>query len=140
VTSIDFHSKVADKAHHACRLLRKARAANTRCVVYWTDQAALHALDQLLWTFSPLDFLPHTMLGTPDAAQAPIVLTGHVADTPHTDLLVNLDRATPTFFSRFERVIEIVGDDEDDRLAGRVRWNFYKERGYALSHHDLSKG
>jgi DNA polymerase IIIc chi subunit len=36
-------------------------------------------------------------------------------------------------------MIEIVGVDEESALAGRRRWQFYKERGYAVTHTDLSK-
>jgi DNA polymerase-3 subunit chi len=44
-----------------------------------------------------------------------------------------------TFFSRFERVIEIVGCDDEDARLGRSRYSFYRDRGYALRHFDLRK-
>ena len=53
-------------------------------------------------------------------------------------MLVNLHPAPPPFFSRFERLAEIVGTDEADAAAGRERWKFYKERGYELRPHNLS--
>ncbi|HEX2530741.1 MAG TPA: DNA polymerase III subunit chi, partial [Burkholderiaceae bacterium] len=33
MTRIDFHSNVPDKTAYACRLVRKARAANCRIVI-----------------------------------------------------------------------------------------------------------
>ena len=54
-------------------------------------------------------------------------------------MLVNLHPAPPPFFSRFERLAEIVGTDADDAAAGRERWKFYKERGYELRPHNLSQ-
>jgi DNA polymerase-3 subunit chi len=53
-------------------------------------------------------------------------------------VLVNLHRDPPPFFSRFERLAEIVGTDEDSVAAGRARYRFYRERGYELRNHDLS--
>ena len=44
----------------------------------------------------------------------------------------------PPFFSRFERLAEIVG--VDDAAAGRERYKFYRERGYELRAHDMRAG
>jgi len=43
------------------------------------------------------------------------------------------------FFSRFERVIEIVTQDENDARLGRERYSFYKDRGYELRHIPLTQ-
>jgi DNA polymerase-3 subunit chi len=51
---------------------------------------------------------------------------------------VNLDSQQPEFFSRFERVIEVVTGDDEDRQAARARWKFYQERGYALTSYDIA--
>lgn len=135
MTHIDFHTGVPNKAAYACRVLRKARASGRQAVVYWSDAAALQSFDKLLWSFSPLDFLPHVFANDALAGQTPILLTDAVVDTPHTDLLVNLDAQSPTFFSRFDRVVEVVSNDQADALAGRARYKFYKDRGYELKHH-----
>ena len=55
------------------------------------------------------------------------------------DVLVNLDGNLPPAFSRFERLLEIVGTDEADRGPARERFKFYRDRGYAIAAHDLSK-
>ena len=54
-------------------------------------------------------------------------------------MLINLHPSPPPFFSRFERLVEIVGAGADDIAAGRERWRFYKERGYALRSHNLAQ-
>jgi DNA polymerase-3 subunit chi len=53
------------------------------------------------------------------------------------DVLINLDPAPPSVFSRFDRLLEIVTQDESDLVASRQRYRFYKERGYQLVTHDL---
>ena len=54
-------------------------------------------------------------------------------------MLINLGLAPPPFFSRFERLAEIVGVDPADAEAGRERYRFYRERGYELRTHSLGE-
>jgi DNA polymerase-3 subunit chi len=50
--------------------------------------------------------------------------------------LINLDDEWPPFFSRFERLVEIVGTEEDNKVKARARYKFYKDRGYPLQTFD----
>jgi DNA polymerase-3 subunit chi len=135
MTRIDFHSNVPDKIAYTCRLVRKARAANCRIVLLAGDRTELATLDQALWTFSALDFLPHATVGDDNIAMTPVILTDDdSADLPHHQILINLSAATPTHFARFERMFEIISADEDDKAAGRERYRFYQQRGYPLTH------
>ncbi|WP_034292376.1 DNA polymerase III subunit chi [Herbaspirillum sp. RV1423] len=135
MTRIDFHSNVPNKLAYACRLVRKARTAQCNIVLLGKDRSELAQLDQLLWTFSEQDFLPHVRAGDPLAAQTPVILTdSETAELPHHQVLINLSGATPEHFARFERMFEIISSDETDKVAGRDRYRFYKERGYPLSH------
>ncbi|MBV8667159.1 MAG: DNA polymerase III subunit chi [Burkholderiaceae bacterium] len=136
MTRIDFHSNVPDKIGYACRLVRKARAADCRVVLYSDDRAQLAALDQALWAFSELDFLPHVMAEDILATQTPILLTSNdQVALPHHQILINLSSVTPNHFAQFERMIEVVSSDAADAVAGRERYRFYQQRGYPLSHH-----
>jgi DNA polymerase-3 subunit chi len=138
MTRIDFHSNVPDKLAYVCRLVRKAYAAGQKMVVHG-EAAQLAELDARLWSFSPLDFLPHCGVGSPHAAVTPIVLAESLDEVPHHALLINLRRHTPPQFASFERMIEVVGADPDDRAAGRERYKMYRERGYPLAHHDIAQ-
>ena len=142
MTRIDFHSNVPDKIAYACRLVRKARAQNLRVVMMAEDAAQLQKLDEMLWTFSELDFLPHVTADSPLAAQTPIVLMdldNSAAELPHHQILVNLSQQPPSNFARFERMFEIVSRDDSDRSAGRERYRHYQQRGYPLTHYDAEK-
>jgi len=144
MTRIDFHSNVPDKIAYACRLVRKARAQNMRVVMLAADAEQLRRLDEALWTFSDLDFLPHVTAGNPLVAQTPIILmevadADAAADLPHHQILVNLSQRVPDNFARFERMFEIVAAEEGDRLAGRERYRHYQQRGYPLTHYDAEK-
>lgn len=135
MTRIDFHSNVPDKIAYACRLVRKARAADCRVVMFTDDRSELAALDEALWTFSELDFLPHVMAENPLAAQTPVILSSSdTAELPHHQILINLSTGSPAHFARFERMFEIVSSEEADKSAGRERYRFYQQRGYPLTH------
>lgn len=135
MTRIDFHSNVADKLHYACRLIRKARAANSKVVIYHHDLTVLRHLDEALWTISEADFLPHVMADDALASMTPIVLSNTRLDqSPHFELLVNLSAAVPEHFPLFSRMIEIVSGDQQDTLAARERYRYYQQQGHSLSH------
>jgi len=95
-------------------------------------------LDKLLWHYPATAFLPHCHSHETDAATMPVVI-GRDENFPHSELLISLHTECTTFFSRFERVIEIVGSDDDDAKLGRARFKFYKDRGYDVGHTDLAK-
>jgi DNA polymerase-3 subunit chi len=134
VTRIDFHTNVGDPLLYACRLARKAYQAGQPLVVL-ADPGRLRAFDERLWTFSPLDFLPHCMADSALAARTPIVLATDLARVPHHQILLNLAPAVPAQFARFERLLEIVGTTDEELGAGRERYRFYRDRGYALNNY-----
>uniref|UniRef100_E1TAX6 DNA polymerase III chi subunit HolC n=1 Tax=Burkholderia sp. (strain CCGE1003) TaxID=640512 RepID=E1TAX6_BURSG len=134
MTRIDFHSNVGDSLLYACRLARKAYQAGQPTIVV-AEPERLRAFDEQLWTFSALDFVPHCMAGTPLAAQTPIVLATNLDEVPHHQVLLNLGASVPAQFARFERLLEVVGNAHDELIAGRERYRFYRDRGYALNNY-----
>ena len=124
---------------HACRLLRKAAGAGAKVVVTG-EPGLLRELDVLLWTFSPLDFVPHCYGPAAPAAvqtRTPVVLLDTLQAVPHREVLVNVGPSVPEGFERFERLIEVVGAGEEELQQGRRRWKHYKDRGYALVKHEM---
>jgi DNA polymerase-3 subunit chi len=140
MTEVAFHFNVPQKLGYACRLLRKAAGAGSKVVV--TGEAELlRALDTELWTFSALEFIPHCHAASAEPqvlSASPIVLADTPRATPHQEVLVNLGLRVPDGFERFERLIEVVTQDDDDRQQARMRWKHYADRGYAIKRHDLA--
>lgn len=139
MTEIAFHFNVPDKLDYSCRLLRKACQSGARVMVTG-EPAMLDALDQMLWTFSPTEFLPHCRTGASAAAlKASSVWLGEsVESAQDRDVLVNLGTDIPTGFEQYPRFIEVVARSDDDRGSARTRWKHYAGRGYELKRHDLS--
>jgi DNA polymerase-3 subunit chi len=141
MTEVAFHFNAPDKLGYACRLLRKAVAKGSKVVVTGESEL-LRDLDVALWTFAPLEFIPHCRgEGSAPAvlAASPVVLTDSPRAAPHQQVLVNLGQSVPDGFERFERLIEIVTEDEADRRQARQRWKHYAERGYAITRHDRAR-
>jgi DNA polymerase-3 subunit chi len=138
MTGIEFHYGAPDKLAYTCRMLRKAAAKGAKVVVT-AEPEFLRDLDTALWTFSALEFVPHCAAGAPEAVlrATPIVLAASPGAAAHHQVLVNLGASVPDAFERFERLIEVVSLDEEDRLRARSRWKHYKGRGYELKRVDL---
>jgi DNA polymerase-3 subunit chi len=123
----------------ACKLAEKAYRLKNTVYIHAKSAADASHLDELLWTFRDGSFLPH--LPVDDAAAADPegetpVLVGHGGEPgPQHELLINLADDVPLFFSRFDRVAEIVTGDAAD--AARDRFRFYRDRGYELNTHKL---
>lgn len=143
MTEVAFHFNAPDKIQYACRLLRKACAASAQVVVVGTEDM-LAALDAALWTFSPTAFVPHcradadpaVLQHTPVLLMTPDKLSQQL---PHHQVLVNLGSDLLAGFESFEKVIEVVTHDEQDKSLARLRWKHYADRGYPLVRHDLSQ-
>ncbi len=138
MTRIDFYTKVDDKLRFAGKLCAKALAQKMRVNVYAPDSVLATRFDRLLWTDSATNFIPHCRADDPLAPETPILIHEREGELLHDTLLINLDQAWPPFFSRFERVIEIVSIDHKDTTAARERFRFYRDRGYAMQTHDMS--
>ena len=155
MTRIDFYvvanSDPTAKFRFACRLVDKAYRQGHRVFVYADDEANASQLDELLWTLGDDSFVPHTLGGanptSPDNAQDPVqaslqdqnrVLIGHKEpEVDQDDVLVSLSSDVLPFFSRFERLVELVGAAAQDKTSSRERYRYYRECGYPLQTHQL---
>lgn len=138
MTRIDFYSNAEPKLHIACQLIAKAVQQQLRVVVYAPDDGAARGIDRLLWTFQATGFVPHLMATHALAVETPVVIARGEAEIPFYQIMVNLNDEAPESFSRFERLIEVVGKDDQDRQLARNRYRHYRDRGYEIQHHDLA--
>jgi DNA polymerase-3 subunit chi len=137
MTSIDFYTHVADRLAVAGKIVVKALAQHAHVRVLTPDAAATEALDRLLWLQPATGFLPHCRLSSPLAAETPVWIDHVMEHQGPASVLINLHESPPPFFSRFERLAEIVS--VDDAVAARERFRFYRERGYELRTHNMAE-
>tara|TARA_B100000686_G_scaffold281110_1_gene302617 strand:+ start:1613 stop:2035 length:423 start_codon:yes stop_codon:yes gene_type:complete len=137
MTLIDFYSGTNNKLHTACRLSAKVIKQNLKVTIYIPDIKVATQIDKLLWSFSSTEFIPHCHVKDSLAPETPVTISQNGDLLTHDDVLINLHDQHPPFFSRFLRLIEISETTSEDAEAARIRYRFYKDRGYEIRHHKL---
>jgi DNA polymerase-3 subunit chi len=103
-------------------------------------------LDAALWTFDPLEFIPHSRLETGASPTGAMAQTGiwltqlnqpWPQDLESADTLVNMTNEVAPQAGEFNRVIEVVSDDPADKAAARQRWRHYKALGMDCQLHEV---
>lgn len=138
MTRIEFFFNVADKLQKVADLSESAINKGRRLMVFTADTEATLKLENHLWAHSPAGFLPHCRADSSLASVTPMVIDWQGEHLPHDDVLINLHSQHPPFFSRFRRLIEIVGVDEADKAEARARYRFYRDRGYEIKSFDVT--
>lgn len=121
----------------ACRLIEKAYLQDQSVLVRLPSADDVRDLDELLWRFSDGSFVPHEVVPPAGDGDAPVLLTAEDEPAVTAGVLVNLGNDVPAWFSRFDRVAELVGGDPGSRRAGRERFRFYREQGIEPETHNL---
>lgn len=145
MTRIDFYileqKQASNRNLFVCRLLEKIYKKGHQSLVHLSDLRQAQQLDDLLWTWRQGSFIPHEIGNETDGQSVcPILInyqSGNRAGAGINDVLVNLTPEIPQFFSSFDRVVEVVDNQEQNRKLARERYRFYQQRGYPLETHEI---
>ena len=137
MTRIDFYQ--LNPARHGydqvvCKLCQKAWENRQPTLLLTQNPEQSRMLDQKLWTFVDDSFVPHDCDNDADFV-TPILIHDNPDPAGERRLLINLTPSVPAYFAQFERVIELV--TEDNKHQARANYSYYKERGYPLKHINL---
>jgi DNA polymerase-3 subunit chi len=142
MTRVDFYispNNANDAALQlTCRIVDKAWQQQNRVYIHAANTEQAKQLDDMLWLFRDGAFIPHCQSSDSISTETPILIGCEAPPATQPEVLINLAQEVPGFFSRFERVIEIVAGDEPKRAQARQRFKFYRERGYPLETHELN--
>lgn len=139
MTRVDFY--VTDDAGAraapllACRLAEKAWKLGHKVYVHAADPTDAQKLDELMWTFRDVSFVPHALTQAED--DVPVRIGHTVPPEGFNELLVNLAPEVPDFAERFARVAEIVGGDDAAKQQARARYKHYRDRGHEPETHQV---
>ncbi|HST27569.1 MAG TPA: DNA polymerase III subunit chi [Rudaea sp.] len=118
-----------------CELAKKAFESGQRTLIFARSAEQAEQLDEKLWDFDENAFVPHQIAGDEDDAITPVLIVAPGVQTPDRALVINLrDEAVG---GTFERVLEVVPDDETQRAGSRERWKAYKAAGMDVAKHDM---
>jgi len=137
---VDFYlldGRVPDgKLKAACRLSKKILARKLTAYIRTRDADEAKRLDDLMWTFEQDSFVPHG-IDSDNGAPAPIVIGHAPRPAGCARVLINLGPEIPKHYATYQRVAEIVDDQEGDRESGRQRYRDYRETGCQLQTHHI---
>lgn len=137
MTRIDFYLNASSKLEVARKLASKALHVGSHILVFTRDVSLAREVDEYFWTSHHLSFLPHVLCEHRFADKTPILIGNDPGKLLRPDVLINLAEETPDCFGRFDRLLEIVTEDQVDKERARSRFRYFKERGYSLDVHDL---
>lgn len=139
MTRVEFIFNVPDKLAKVAELCDRALAKGRQLTVFTHDAAMSRTLQKKLWQQSATSFLPSSLADDVMCEFSPIVLDMRGENLVQDDVLINLQSEHPPFFSRFRYLVELVGLEELDKAAARVRFKFYRDRGYEIKSTDMAE-
>lgn len=130
------------KYKFASRLSNKLQRINKKTLILTNNSDSSDKLDKLLWSFSGTSFVSHERLGSRDIKYCSL----HIGEQSQLDdavldnkyaVLINLANNILPDYQHFERIAEIIEQDEQQKQLGRQRFETYKSQGYALKTHNI---
>lgn len=136
MTDIRFYHMTRKTLERALpELLAKALERYPRILVKTADTEQATMLDQVLWTYDPASFMPHSAAADEFAAEQPVFLTAGDINPGAAKMLVLTGGATAADVSVFDLCCELFdGNDDEAVTSARARWSSYKDDGHALTY------
>ena len=118
----------------SCLFAEECLRADLRLCIHVEDEASVERLDQALWTFRDISFVPHQCVATGGPDPDPLITIGcpdQLPDVGH-GVLFNLAGLQPQHYPGYARLIELVSGAQQQRQVSRARYRRYRGLGYAL--------
>ena len=125
------------RLNFACRLTEKAYRMGHDVFICTESKTQQKVVDDLLWTFRPGSFIPHAVLDIVNTKQSPVVIGQNIDTQRSYNILLNLAPQFDNGPLQFERIIELVDQNESIRTSARQRYRRYKEQGHDLTTHQI---
>jgi DNA polymerase IIIc chi subunit len=138
---LELHTLQTDKrAGELAAILDALHRRRVRVVVWVADEGRRQILDDYLWTFQKLAFVPHIVWGPGlGEVEDPIVLVGEPANPNHASALVVGDDPPPgAWAATFDEVHDLIapGESGERRTEFWERWKADPERADETQAHE----
>lgn len=131
-------SSLQERDVFICKLAEKAYRQGVFSVILTASETHSKILDDLLWTFRASSFIPHQIAPHNGAAYPKqIFISADPTKLPTSATLINVSQQLPAEWAHFERILEILHQDDACLTAGRTRYRYYQQVGAALTTHKL---
>ena len=121
----------------SCSIANKAWSQGNKVYIIVRDADEASRIDNLLWTFHDISFLPHATVENA-LDDTPILIGWPGSVTPHANVIINLTDTIPDCITSFERIVEIVPEDPALRDRGRKHYKAYRDMGFEIFNHTIN--
>jgi len=127
VARLELHPLSSEKrAGEVAGLVERLHHTRTRVVIWVADEGRRQILDEYLWTFRKMAFVPH-LLWSPELGEVedPVVLVGELANPNGATALVVGDEPPPgAWAATFDEVHDLIqpGPGGEERNEYWARW------------------
>ncbi len=121
-----------------CKLAEKIYRQNETAYLLTNSDVQSRKLDDLLWTFRAGSFIPHQIYtGEPPDPANKILLGQRDAPEQWRNNLINLTLQPPPQYSRIQRLLEVIDQDETIKRSGRQRYRHYQQQSLHIDTHKV---
>ena len=126
-----------DPIRFVCQLTEKIWKQGNQIYIHAESMGQVDRIDQLLWTYRDISFLPHVKVS--NAIPSPILIGygNQVEKVTHREVLINIRYEIAEEATSFARIVEVVGNDEATRHAARLRYRHYRDYQIELHQHEI---
>ena len=125
----------------ASRLSNKLQRQDKSTLIITDNEAATTELDSVMWSFSDTSFLAHEKISDNDQTSLTQIGDASQASPKFLEkdysVLINISSEIPIFNHHFQRIAEIVEQDEQSKIAARVRFKRYQTEGFEIKTHNI---
>lgn len=122
-----------------CKVIKEYYHLGNKIIVLCDDKEQVNNLDKLLWTFEQVSFIPHTSDINYDPITSVLLLDKNYANKNinKKDYNVILNLTNDTILDDVEIIIEIVGNNNEQKKISREKYHFYKKNNIDVRHNSL---
>jgi len=115
-----------------CRLCRKILRQPARIWLLCADTDLQQQLDECLWSFDPVSFIPHGI----DQPQAMVCISATLPEQSDW-IIFNFNPEALEPYAKFSHIIEIIENHETAKQLGREKFKQYRRLGIEPDTHKL---
>ena len=136
MTNIKFFFNVESKINLVFSLLPERLNKKRNSLIYCSNDIQLNHLSDKLWGDSSDSFFPHEENNHHNLNK--ITLSNKSIEWMD-DTIINISSQMVDGFNRYLNLFEIVSIDEEDKKQARIRFQYFKVRGYNIQSIDAKK-
>lgn len=142
MTAIQFYHLTSTPLERAVpKLVEKAYGAGMRVLLLMGSEEMVEYMNQQLWTYAQLGFLPHGTLKEAAPERQPVLIACAETAVNKPDALFVTEGSEAPAPEAYKRILDIFdGNNESAVTNARARWKRYKDAGHELAYFKQEDG